>query len=176
MPQVPVYNGPQIREQALQGGFQQNVDVTRDARAIGQALTQVGEVADRIDLRDAQAKANEVDTGLTRAWNKWEDDNRGKFTNQTADGYTKAVDAWWKEAAKTYGKDLDGRSQVMVGQTLSRRQTIALEQAGKYEFAEKEKYVDSTTNSAINTATVNALRGLLYEFGVVLPHGKALGL
>lgn len=29
---------------------------------------------------------------------------------------------------------------------------------------------------SVRTATVNALRGLLYEFGVVLPHGKALGL
>lgn len=29
---------------------------------------------------------------------------------------------------------------------------------------------------SVRTATVNALRGLLYEFGVVLPQGKALGL
>ena len=158
MPQVPVYGDRQVREQALQPVFQNAPDVSSGARALAQGLGAVAEAADRIDLRDAQAKANEVDTSLTRAWNKWEDDNRGKFTNQTADGYTKAVDAWWQEAAKTYGKDLNGRSQAMVGQALSRRQTIALEQAGKYEFAEKEKYADSTTNSAINTATVNALK------------------
>jgi transposase len=29
---------------------------------------------------------------------------------------------------------------------------------------------------SVRTATINALRGLLYEFGVVLPQGKALGL
>jgi hypothetical protein len=163
MPQVPVYGDRQLRTQALQPVMQQTPDVSSGARALGQGLMQVAEVADRIDLRDSQAKANEVDTQLTRDWNKWEDDNRGKFTNQSADGYTKAVDAWWKEAAKTYGKDLNGRSQAMVGQTLGRRQTVALEQAGKYEFVEKEKYADSTTAAAINTATINALKTGDYE-------------
>ena len=163
MPQVPVYQDRQVRTEALRPVFQNTPDVSSGARALGQGLMQVAEVADRIDLRDSQAKANEVDTQLTRDWNKWEDDNRGKFTNQSADGYTKAVDAWWKEAAKTYGKDLGGRSQAMVGQTLGRRQTIALEQAGKYEFVEKEKYADSTTAAAINTATINALKTGDYE-------------
>ena len=158
MPQVPVYGDRQLRTQALQPVFQNAPDVSSGGRALAQGLNQVAEAADRIDLRDAEAKANDVDTQLTRAWDKWETDNRGKYTNQAADGYTKAVDAWWKDAAKTYGADLNGRSQAMVGKTLSRRQTIALEQAGKYEFVEKEKYADSTTAAAINTATANALK------------------
>jgi hypothetical protein len=158
MPQVPVYGDRQVRTQALQPVFQNTPDVSSGARALGQGLQQVAEAADRIDLRDAEAKANEVDTQLTRAWGQWENENQGKYTNQAADGYAKAVDEWWREAAKTYGAGLDGRSQAMVGKTLARRQTIALEQAGKYEFAEKEKYADSTTEAAINTATVNALK------------------
>lgn len=158
MPQVPVYGDRQVRTQALQPVFQNAPDVSSGTRALAQGLGQLGEVADRIDLRDAEAKANEVDTQLTREWDKWENENRGKYTNQAADGYAKAVDEWWKEAAKTYGGGLNGRSQAMVGKTLSRRQTIALEQAGKYEFAEKEKYADSTTAAAVTTATVAALK------------------
>lgn len=158
MPRVPTIEDRQVRLDALRPVMQQAPDVSSGARALAQGLGQLGEAADRLDLRDAEAKANEVDTQLTRAWDKWETDNRGKYTNQAADGYTKAVDEWWREAAKTYGAGLDGRSQAMVGKTLARRQTIALEQAGKYEFAEKEKYADSTTAASINTATVNALK------------------
>jgi hypothetical protein len=158
MPQVPVYGDRQVRTDALRPVMQQAPDVSSGARTLAQGLGQVADVADRIDLRNAETKANEVDTQLTREWDKWENENRGKFTNQAADGYTKAVDEWWREAAKTYGSGLDGRAQAMVGKTLARRQTIALEQAGKYEFAEKEKYADSTTAASINTATVNALK------------------
>lgn len=158
MPQVPVYGDRQVRTEALRPVAQQTPDVSSGAVALARGLGVVAEVADQIDLRDAQAKANEIDTQLTRAWNDWENANRGKYTNQAAEGYTKAVDEWWREAAKTYGAGLNARSQAMVGNTLARRQTIALEQAGKYEFGEKEKYADSTTAASINTATVNALK------------------
>jgi hypothetical protein len=158
MPQVPVYSGPQVRTAPLQPVLQNTPDVSSGGRAIAQGLGAVAEAADRIDLRAAETKANEVDTQLTRAWNRWEDDNRGKFTNQNAEGYKAAVEAWWRDAAKTYGQGLDMRAQSMVSRTLSRRETVALDQAGKYESAEKEKYADSNTNAAINTATVSALR------------------
>lgn len=158
MPQVPVYGERQVRLAPLQPVAQATPDVSSGAQAFAQGMGQVAEAVDRIDLRNTQAKANEIDTQLTRDWIKWEDENRGKFTNQAAEGYTQAVDAWWKQAATTYGANLDGRSRALVGQTLARRQTVALDQAGRYEFAEREKYADSTTAGAINTATVNALK------------------
>lgn len=163
MPQVPVYNGPQVRTEALRPAFARNMDVSSGGRAVGQALQGLGDDLDRVALRNAETRANEVDTEITRAWNAWEDENRGKYTNQTAEGYTAAVDAWWKDAAKTYGGDLDPRARGMVGKALARRQTIALDQAGKYESAEKEKYADSTTAAAISTATVSALKSGDYE-------------
>lgn len=158
MPQVPLYNGPQVQTQALKPVYQGNIDVSSGAQALAQGMGQAGEALDRIALRDSEAKANETDTQLTRDFNQWEDENRAKYTNQNADGYRAAVDAWWKDAAKTYGAGLDPRAQALVNKTLNRRQTIALDQAGKYEFVEKEKYADSTTESALTTATVNALK------------------
>lgn len=163
MPQVPVYGDRQARTEALRTPTAQNMDVSSGGRAIGRALMDVGDDLDRVALRNAEVKANEADTEITRAWNTWEDENRGKFTNQNADGYKVAVDAWWKDAAKTYGSNLDPRAQQMVGKALMRRQTAALDQAGKYETVEKEKYADSTTAAAIDTATVTALKGGDYE-------------
>jgi hypothetical protein len=161
MPTVPQYGGPQVAEQALNARYQSADQYTTGARTLaeaGQALNKTADVLDRVVVRDAEAKANDVDTQLTRAWNDWEDANRGKFVNQGADGYKAAVEGWWKDAAKNYGESLDPLARSMVGKTLSRRQTIALDQAGKYEFAEKEKYADSTAESAMRTATVNAMR------------------
>lgn len=163
MPQVPVYGDRQLRTEALRPPMARELDVSSGARAVGQALVSVGGEIDKLALRESETRANEVDTEITRAWNQWEDENRGKYTNQTADGYRNAVDAWWKDAAKTYGADLDPRAQQMVGKALMRRQTVALDQAGKYEAAEKEKYADSTTSAAIGAATVSALKSGDYE-------------
>lgn len=163
MPQVPVYGDRQLRTEALRPPTAREADVSSGGRAMGAALMSVGNEVDKIALRESETRANEVDNQITRAWNQWEDENRGKYTNQTADGYRNAVDTWWKEAAKTYGADLDPRAQQMVGRALMRRQTLALDQAGKHEAVEKEKYADSTTGASINTATVNALKSGDYE-------------
>lgn len=163
MPTIPIYNGPQVREQALRPVQGQAADVSSGYRALGAGLGQVAEVVDKIDLQEAETKANETDTQLTQAFNKWEDENRGKYTNQSAKGYTAAVEAWWRDAAKTYGADLSPRARALVNKTLVRRQTVALDQAGKYEFAENEKYADSTAMAAMDNATRNALRTFDYS-------------
>jgi hypothetical protein len=158
MPIVPTYQERQVRSAPLQPVFQNTPDVSSGARALAQGLGQVAEAADRIDLRDAQVKAEEADVALTKAWDDWENTNRSKFTNKNAEGYTKVVDEWWQEAAKTYGAGLDPRSQAMVGKTLARRRTVAYGQAGQYEVAEKKKYRDSTYAAALNTSLVTALK------------------
>lgn len=163
MPTVPIYNGPQVQAQATPTVYLRNQDVSSGARAIAQAAEQLGDTIDRIQLRNAETKANEVDEQLTRDWNDWEDKNRGKFVNQNAAGYKQATDEWWKQAAGAYGKDLDPLAAQMVGKTLMRRQTVALANAGKHETTELEKYADSTAIAAIDTASRNALRSGDYE-------------
>ena len=158
MPTVPTYDGPQLRTQALRPVYQDTPDVSSGLVAAGRALSNVGEAIDQRMQRDAELKANETDTLLTTDFNKWEDENRGKYTNQNAEGYRSAVEAWWKESAAKYGEKLDPRARQIVNQTLLRRKAIALDQAGRYETAEKEKYFDSTVDAAMTTATVNALK------------------
>ena len=55
MPRVPLYDGPQVQEQATRGGYQENIDVTKGARALAAGLSDVAQVADTIDYRDSQA-------------------------------------------------------------------------------------------------------------------------
>jgi hypothetical protein len=151
MPQVPVYNGPQIREQALQGGFQQNVDVGRSARAMGQALTQVGEVADRVVMREAETKANNTDTEIASGWLQWDAENRKKYQGANAGEYSAAAEQWWAKAAESYGKDFDPLAKSMVNKTLVRRKAASLGQVTQFVEAEKEKHADETAAANIGT-------------------------
>lgn len=158
MPRVPISQGEQIRVQPLNPARQGNIDVSSGLQAVGRGLGNLAEGFDQIALREDEAKANEVDVSLTRDFNKWEDENIKKYTNKDAKGYRDAVDAWWKEAAGAYGKDLSPRAQNLVGRTLARRQSVALDQAGKYERVEQEKYFDSTALAAMDSSQRTALR------------------
>ncbi len=100
MPVVPTYQ-PQVREQALEGGFQRAPDVGAPTRQLGQALTQVAEAADRIDLRDAQAKAFDAEAKITSEWLKWDGQARQQYRGQNVDQYAPAAEAWGNTPATT---------------------------------------------------------------------------
>ena len=115
MAKVPQYGGPQVRDQALEGGFQRAPDVSSGLMAAGRALGQAGEVFDRADLLRAQSTADTVDTQITTEWMKWDAENRNKFRGQNVDAYEPAAQEWWKKAAETYGANLDPRAKSLVG-------------------------------------------------------------
>lgn len=151
MPQVPVYNGPQVREQALQGGFQQNIDVSSSTRALGQGLMQVAEVADRVVMREAETKANTVDTDIAAGWLEWDAKNRKNYQGANAGQYGPAAEQWWANAAETYGKDFDPLAKSMVNKTLARRKAASLGSVYQFMETEKEKHADETAAANIGT-------------------------
>lgn len=153
MPQVPVYSGPQVRTEALRPVWQQTPDVSSGARAIAQGLNAVAEAADRIDLRDAQAKAADVESKITDEWMKWDasKEGRAKYRGGNADGYTSAAEAWWENARKTYGKDLDPRAAALASRSLQAKKTAALSNVTAFTTAEKERHADETYAADVNT-------------------------
>jgi PIN domain nuclease of toxin-antitoxin system len=151
MPQVPVYGDRQLRTQALQPVMQQTPDVSSGARALAQGLGQVAEVADRIDLRDAQAKAATAESQITSEWMKWDAENRNKYRGANADGYVPAAEAWWKSAAENAGKELDPRAKSLASQSLRAKQTAALGNVQTFTMAEKERHADETYSADVAT-------------------------
>jgi PIN domain nuclease of toxin-antitoxin system len=151
MPQVPVYQERQVRTAPLQPVLQQTPDVSSGARALAQGLGQVAEVADRMDLRDAQAKASTAESTITSEWLKWDSANRNKYRGANADGYAPAAEAWWKSAAETAGKDLDPRSKLLASQNLRAKQTAAMGNVLTFTGAEKERHADETYAADVNT-------------------------
>jgi len=151
MPQVPVYGEPQVRTEALRPVMQRTPDVSSGARALAQGLNDIGEAADRIDLRNAQAKAAEVESSITSDWLKWDAENRNKFRGANADGYAPAAEAWWKAAAENAGKDLSPRAKNLAGQSLRSKQVAAMGNVLTFTGAEKERHADETYSADVNT-------------------------
>lgn len=150
MPQVPVYES-RVREQALEGGFQRAPDVGAPTRALGQALTQVAEVADRIDLRDAQAKAFDAEAKITSEWLKWDGQARQQYRGQNVDQYAPAAEEWWAKAAETYGKELDPRAKALASRSLAAKRLQAINSVGTFANAEKERHADETYAADVAT-------------------------
>ena len=157
MPQVPVYGDRQIRTQALQPVMQQTPDVSSGARALAQGLGQVAEAADRIDLRDAQAKAATAESQITSEWMKWDAENRNKYRGANADGYVPAAEAWWKSAAETAGQELNPRAKSLATQSLRAKQTAALGNVQTFTMAEKQRHATEAYSADVATTTQFAI-------------------
>lgn len=150
MPVVPVYQ-PQVREQALEGGFQRAPDTGANLARASQALGSVANVADQIDLRNAQTRAAETESTITSDWLKWDAANRQKYRGAAADGYAPAAEAWWKTTAETFGKDLDPRARALASQTLMARKNAAMGNVITFTAAEKERHADEAYNADVGT-------------------------
>ena len=151
MPQVPVYGDRPVRTEALRPVFQQTPDVSSGARALAQGLGQAADAIDRIDLRDAQAKASDAEARITSDWLKWDAENRNKYRGANADGYAPAAEEWWKSAAETAGTQLDPRAKALASRNLVAKQTQALGNVRTFTLAEKERHADETYSADVAT-------------------------
>lgn len=151
MATVPIYQANQVREQALQGGFQQEIDVTKNARALAVGLGNAGQMLDRVAIRDAEAASSKADTEIAAGWLQWDAANRGKFQGEKAGEYTAAAQEWWTKASQTYGATLDPMAKGLVGQSLNRRQAASLGQVAQFVEVEKEKHADNTYAANVDT-------------------------
>lgn len=153
MPQVPVYGDRQVRTQPLQPVLQNTPDVSSGARALAQGLGVAAEAADRIDLRDSQAKASDVERQITTEWLKWDasPEGRAKYRGENADGYTAAAEAWWQKARETYGQQLNPRAAAIASPGLANKRASAMANVLQFQATEKERHADETYAADVNT-------------------------
>lgn len=105
MPQVPTYDGPQLRTQALRPVFGSAPDVSSGGRAVAQALGQVADVADRVAQRDAQDEAFALEARIRSDWQQQRAKLREQYKGEQADQYGAAASEWWTKARETYGAE-----------------------------------------------------------------------
>lgn len=158
MPQVPVYNGPQVRTEALRPVFGNTPDVSSGARAIGQALGQVGEVIDQKIRRDAETEAWQAQAKIAEEFDKWDTAERQKSQGSNAKDYRAKVDAWWTETQKTYASTLSPLAQRAIGKSLAAVRNSTLKSASDYETQQVELGTRSAFMGSTRKLIAQAIR------------------
>lgn len=160
MPRLPTYDGPQVLTEPGRPAFRRNVDVSSGAESLARALGGVGEVIDRRLERDAEIKANEIETRLYGEWLQADAELRQKYRGVDADGYTPAATDWWNQAKERFGKDIDERVARRIGPVLARRAAMALGNGAQYVDQEKERHADALVSAQVtNQASIAITTG-----------------
>lgn len=157
MPQIPVYDGPQVKVRALQPVMQRTPDVSSGLQSLARTAQGIGELADREVQRQAEAEANRIDTEITAGWLEWDSATRQKYRGQNVGEYEAEARKWWNDAREKYGSGASPLVRDRVGQALARKQTQALGSVLGYVSTERERFADDSAEAAAQTTI---------EFGV----------
>jgi hypothetical protein len=115
------------------------VDGGLPSRQLASALGQVNDAVDKYVERDAQDQAWRTQADINTAWVKWNATESEASRGVNAKGYSERVSQWWKDAAETYGKDLNPISKRMVSRNLLQAQVSALDGASRHENQELDR-------------------------------------
>ena len=158
MATVPTYDGPQVREQPQQGGYQdanQYMGAARNMQDLGKGLDAIGAITDRIAQRDAQRTAYEAQSNIQAKFLDYQQQYEKQRQGGNAKGLTNDVDTWWSDASKNLGATLDPLSRSIVNRALGQSRLQAIAAAGHFENANLEKATDTAWTSA-KTTTISA--------------------
>lgn len=158
MPQVPTYDGPRLRTEALRPVFGNAPDVSSGLQALGRAVGQVGEVVDRQVMRDAETEAWQAQAKIADEFDKWDTAERQRAQGANARDYRAKVDAWWAETQKTYGATLSPLAQRAIGKSLAAVRNSTLKSAGDYETQQLELGARSALDATVNSLVKQAIK------------------
>jgi hypothetical protein len=159
MPQVPLYEGPQVRTQALRPVYQNAPDVSSGLQSLARATGQLGEELDRKIKRDAEVEANRIDSDITSGWLAWDSAAKRdpKYRGEGVAQYEADAAKWWDDAKKNYGADANGLVREQIGIALTRKRTQAMGSVMGYVTQERERFADDKAEAAAKSTI---------EFGV----------
>jgi hypothetical protein len=164
VPTVPTYQS-QVREQALQGGFQRAPD-NRDQRILAQGLGNLAEGMDRVAERDAQTEAWNAQAAINEDFVKWNAEARKRAQGGNAKGYAEEVAGWWDKAKQERFGSISPRAQQHVARALAQARISSLESASGYEGQQLE-----IANRAAFASTVDSLQSQAIAAGPVAAAG-----
>ncbi len=139
MPRVPTLDGPQVRDAPTQPAFIDVPNAGRPAQLAGAALDRAGQAVDQLVQRQDQDTAWRTQAAINQAWVQFDAESRQNSQGQNAAGYATKVQDWWKDAAATYGKDLNPSARALISKNLAVAQTQAYGGALQFENRELER-------------------------------------
>jgi hypothetical protein len=144
MPQIPLYDGPQVQTRALRPVFQRAPDVSSGTQALARAVGQLGDIAEQRVRRDAEVEANRIDADITGGWLAWDSAARRdpKYRGEGVVQYEADAAKWWEDAKKTYGTDANGLVREQIGVALARKRNQAMGSVMGYVTQERKRFAD----------------------------------
>jgi hypothetical protein len=160
MPLIPTYDGPQLKQAALDGGYQQNVDVSSGKMAIAKGLDDVAKVADKIDLEQSTVQAQNAELKIRTAWYETDAKLRQEYSGEKIGGYQAAVNDWWKEAPQKFGGELSPRAQMIASKSLLSAQESAMNTSHKHATVEVNRVAEVSHVAVKQSVVQSALAAL----------------
>lgn len=178
MPTIPVYDGPQVKEAPLRGGFQ---DPINDPNAFGAGQAkQLGDVANAaakvFQVVEAQNARNDADavfraeTNLRAGYLQFEANIKKTRQGRDADGVLAETDKWWGEQEKAFSEGLaNDRQRALLARSASRLKLQSQAQMGAFQEQQLEKSHDESwaaskaiviSNAAANPTAANVQNAL----------------
>lgn len=155
MPQIPTYNGPQARTEALRIVPQQGASTdaafggtqARQLGNFGEALQRTGqqglEAAFKIQDREDADAAFRAETALKAEWLQFEQNAR-KRQGRDAQGLITETEGWWAQAEEKFNKDLNPRQQRLLANSAVRLRQQTLAGMAEYENVQMERSHDES--------------------------------
>ena len=149
MPRVPVYE-QQVGLRPAGIAEQQNLDVTKNGRALATALAQGSEVADRIDIRESTAAAQQAQIEVRDRWSAFDAELRNKYkggnvdvrgeNGEVVDSVEQQTENFWKSERERLTKSLSPRARQIASQQLANLQGQAVVNTRQYGARERERH------------------------------------
>ncbi len=165
MATIPTYDGPQLKQRALEGGFQARI--TSDAPfggAAGRQLEQVGgtlekaaDVFDKIQEREDADVVFRTETALKSEYLKFEDEMRQKRQGVNAKGLMQDADKWWAEAEGRFTQGLNDRQRRLLSKSALQLKAQSANSIRDYENTELERSHDESWNASKAVEARNAI-------------------
>lgn len=159
MAQVPIYEGPQVRQQALQPVYQRVPDVSSGGQALARSLGGISNALMRQADRAAETEANTIDQDITAGWLEWNSaaQRDPKYRGTGVDQYEADATAWWEDARQKYGANASPLARRRIDQALGQKRNSAIGSVMGYANAERDRFADAQAEAAAQKAI---------EFGV----------
>lgn len=153
MPQVPLYDGPQVTERALQPVYQRTPDVSSGAQSLAQSLGRVGERAMRQAELKVEAEATTIDQEITSNWLSWNSAalRDPKYRGQGIDQYEADAAKWWEDTRAQYSANASAMAKQSVGQKLGQKLNSAMASVTNYALQSRERFADEQYDAAVNS-------------------------
>ena len=154
MPSIPRIVGPQATSTTPQGGYQRapetgfGEEAGKQLNALGNAATAFGNAIDKSMERKALSDAYRVDAAVKEEWIKAESELRKK-RGKDAENLVAETEAWWADAAKRHGENLDDYGKKAVSRSIGQARVSALAGMTRYQEQELTRSFNETADASI---------------------------